>query len=106
MSGNKIYWTDFAKSELKGIFEYYSEKTSVKVAAKITKDIVAHTMVLINQLEIGAVEPLLKAREQGFRYLIHKNYKIIYWYNKNKKRIEISDVFDTRQNPIKLKRNK
>ena len=30
----------------------------------------------------------------------------IYWINTNKNRIEITDVFDTRQNPIKIKRTK
>ena len=35
-----------------------------------------------------------------------KKYKIIYWFNKDKNRIEISDVFDARQNPIKIKRQK
>jgi len=28
--------------------------------------------------------------------------KIVYWTNTKKNRIEITDVFDTRQNPIKL----
>ena len=45
---------------------------------------------------------LLKERIQNFRYLIFKNYKIIYWFNKEKNWIEIVDVFDTRQNPPKI----
>jgi len=31
---------------------------------------------------------------------------MIYWINKKENRIEITDVFDTRQNPIKIKRTK
>ena len=27
----------------------------------------------------------------------------IYWVNKDQLRVEISDVFDTRQNPVKVK---
>ncbi len=101
----KIYWTDFAKSELKEIFEYYRENVNLKVARKIVKEIASSTLRLSDEPHIGAKEPLLENRKQEFRYLVHKNYKIIYWYNKKKNRIDISDVFDTRQNPIKLKRN-
>jgi hypothetical protein len=54
---------------------------------------------------IGQIEELLIDREQSFRYLVHKNYKIIYWINLIKNRIEIVDVFDTRQNPEKIKDN-
>lgn len=102
----KIYWTDFAKSELKTIFEYYKENASLTVARKIVKGIAEDTLKLSSQPHIGAKEPLLEDREQEFRYLVYKKYKIIYWYNKEKNRIDISDVFDTRQNPINLKRNK
>ena len=40
------------------------------------------------------------------RYLVYKNYKVIYWINEKENRIEINDVFDTRQNPTKIKRTK
>ncbi len=45
-------------------------------------------------------------RDQEFRYLLYKNYKIIYWLNIKENRIEINDVFDTLQNPIKIQREK
>lgn len=57
------------------------------------------------QPEIGQIEELLKDREQGFRYLIYKrNYKIIYWINKEENRVEVIDVFDVRQYPLKIRR--
>lgn len=101
----KIYWTDFAKSELKNIFDYYEENANAKIATKITKDIIKRTLNLADYPNIGKKEPLLVERVQEFRFLIYKNFKIIYWYNIEKNQIEISDIFDTRQNPIKLKRN-
>ena len=39
-------------------------------------------------------------------YLIYKNYKIIYLVTLEKNIIEIFDVFDTRQNPVKMSRVK
>jgi len=47
-------------------------------------------------------ELLLVDRTQDFRYLVFKNYKIIYWINNEKQRIEIANVFDCRQNPTKI----
>ena len=101
----KIHWTDFAKKELHNIFEYYKEKASLRVATNLTKNIVKQTLKLSGQPKMGVKELSLKERKEEFRYLVYKNYKIIYWNNKSKNRIDISDVFDSRQNPIKLKRN-
>lgn len=101
----KVFWTDFAKSELKNIFDYHKEKVSVKIAEQITKQIVVTAKELKSFPEMGAVEELLKSRPENLRYIISTNYKVIYWINKHKKRIEIIDVFDTRRNPIIISRN-
>ena len=102
----KVYWTDFAKSELKNIFDFHKNSVNVRIAQQIAEQIVATANGLGNFPEIGVVEELLQNRSENFRYIISTNYKIIYWVNKTKKRIEIVDVFDTRQNPIKMTRNK
>ena len=101
----KIYWTDFSKKELQNIFEYYKENASLKVAKSLTIGIAKETLKLKKQPEIGQIEELLIDRPNEFRYLVYKNYKIIYWINKNKNRIEIINVFDTRQNPAKLEKD-
>jgi len=36
----KIYWTDFAKSELQNIFGYYKQNAGVKATQKIIAGIV------------------------------------------------------------------
>jgi plasmid stabilization system protein ParE len=98
----KIFWTDFAKLQLRNIFDYYKLKTSPRIAKNLVTGIVEKTNTLDFQKEIGQKEELLLSRKENFRYLIYKNYKIIYWFNKEKNRIEISDVFDARQNPVKI----
>jgi hypothetical protein len=55
---------------------------------------------------IGQKEELLKQREIHYRYLIFKNYKLIYSVDMENGFIKIADVFDTRQNPPKIKRTK
>lgn len=93
------------KNQLKRIFDYYKKKAGLKIAKQISKEIIKKTDSLSYFPMIGVVEEILKERPQKFRYVISTNYKIIYWINNEEKRIEIFDVFDTRQNPEKLQRN-
>ena len=100
-----VYWTQIAEDKLDDIFYYYKLKVSLNVAQNLVNGIVDTTIDLNKNPQIGHREILLKDRFQEFRYLIYKNYKIIYWINENKNRIEIVNVFDTRQNPDKLEKD-
>ena len=102
----KVIWSNFAESELDKIFEYYVEKASLKVAKKIIKNILAEPSRLIDNSEIFQTEELLIDRPDIYRYIVCDNYKIIYSVDIELKLIKVADVFDTRQNPIKIKRNK
>ncbi|MBW6483090.1 MAG: type II toxin-antitoxin system RelE/ParE family toxin [Vicingaceae bacterium] len=102
----KIFWTDFSLKELEKIYKYFRERAGVRIAKKIVDGIYKETLKLKKQSKIGQKEGLLKNRKEEFRYLVFKSYKIIYWINYEKKQVEINDIFDTRQNPIKIKRNK
>lgn len=52
---------------------------------------------------MGQIEEVLKDDEREFRYLVYTNYKIVYYINLNTNKVIIANVFDTRQNPEKLK---
>ena len=99
-----LFWTDFSQKELEKIYEYYREKAGVRVAKNLVNGIYNEVLKLKIQPRIGQEEEFLKNRKQEFRYLVYKNYKVIYWINEEENRIEINDVFDTRQNPLKIKR--
>ena len=101
-----VHWTDFAKAELKKVFDYHNETVNVTIARQIVSKIIESTKILSEFPEIGACENLLSDRPQNFRYLLSTNYKIIYWNNTEKNRIEVVDVFDTRQYPKKITRKK
>ena len=73
----------------------------LRVAKNLVNGIYNETLKLKIQSRIGQEEEFLKNRKQEFRYLVYKNYKVIYWINERENRIEINDVFDTRQNPTK-----
>jgi plasmid stabilization system protein ParE len=99
-----VFWTQFAKDQLHDIFEYYNRKSrSINVAKKLVDSIVDHTIGLEKQPYTGQKEELLSDRPQKFKYLVFKSYKIIYWINEPKKRIDIAHVFDTRQDPFKIR---
>ncbi len=100
----RLLWTAFSQKELESIFNYYKEKAGIRIAKNIVNGIFKEALKLKKQPELGQVEELLEAREEIFRYLVHTNYKIIYWINFKENTIEIIDVFDTRQNPVKINR--
>lgn len=98
----KIIWTDFAKLQLKNIFDYYKEVASTAVARKIVTGIRNRTILLKTHPQIGTVEELLSDSPYNYRYLVETNYKII--YRIDNKMIYITDIFDAHQNPQKLKK--
>jgi len=104
--GLGVFWTEFAEKKLEDIFLYYKNKASLSIAKKLASGIVDSTITLENNPQIGQKEILLEDRPQDFRYLVFKNYKIIYWINNEKQRIEIANVFDCRQNPIEINKTK
>ncbi len=97
-----VYWTRFAENKIDDIYEYYEIKAGVSVAYKLVNGIIDRTIGLKKNPYIGSKEKLLEKRDQEFRYLVFKNYKIIYWVNLNKNRIDVANVFDTRRNPGKM----
>lgn len=97
-----VYWTQLAEDKLYDIFEYYKLKVGLNVAQKIVNGIVDASIKLGKSPYIGQQEELLLTRVQEFRYLVYKRYKIIYWVNEQNNRVEIANVFDSRQNPIKI----
>ena len=101
-----VKWTEFAKNQLNEIFHYYKKEAGSTIAKKLVVELRFYVDILESQPTIGQKELYLSEFSNNFRYLVFKKYKIIYWFNKDKNRIEISDVFDARQNPIKIKRQK
>ena len=100
-----VIWSEFAETQLDEIFEYYATNISENTAQKIAISILNQTEKLSESPFIGQEEELLLNRKQSYRYLIYTNYKIIYTVDLSNNFVKISDIFDSRQNPIKIKRN-
>lgn len=100
----KTIWSEFAENQLDGIYEYYERKAGPRIAKKLLKGIINESEKLIKTPLIGQEEEFLKERKINYRYLVYKNYKLIYFVDIENGFVKIADVFDTRQNPPKLKR--
>ena len=98
----QVIWTNFAIAELKNIYLYYRMAAGETIAGKLRKSIFSATKQLIKDPFIGVIEENLVGLKQGHRYLVEGNYKII--YRVVNKDIYITDVFDCRQNPQRMKR--
>lgn len=99
-----ILWSNLAEDSLVAIYTYYREVAGVHIARMIKNEILAASKQLIKHPQSGQVEDLLKQLDEGHRYLVVRNHKII--YKQINEGILITDVFDTRQDPIKIIRPK
>ena len=97
-----VFWTQFAESKLEDIYLYYCEKASERIATRLVNEIINRSLELEKSPLIGQKELLLSGRHLEFRYLVFKNYKIIYFINHSERRIEIVNLFDCRQDPQKM----
>ena len=96
----KVIWTDFASNSLFEIYKYYKEEANESIAQRIKFKIFSATRQLKKHPLSGQVETNLQKLGEDHRYLVEGNYKII--YKRIKEGILITDVFDTRQDPVKI----
>ncbi|AWW28879.1 hypothetical protein DN752_01325 [Echinicola strongylocentroti] len=65
--------------------------------------IINRPRLLTKHPEMGQIEDNPEVVGRGVQYLVEGNYKIVYKVYKEDRAILIAAVFDTRQNPTKLK---
>ncbi len=97
-----VVWTKPARNDLQKIYDYLSKFSLVVAERQINRIIDRIDLLEKGYTKTGQIEPLLRNRKYKYRYLVQDNYKIIYKEISNE--VIINTVFDTRQNPIKLKK--
>jgi plasmid stabilization system protein ParE len=100
--GLDIYWTWLAKKNMQEVRFYYEKEAGRTATRKMITELKQKITNLSESPKIGQVESMLEHRLQEYRYIVYKNYKIIYFVNEVKNRIDIVNIFDCRQNPIKI----
>ena len=102
----KVNWTVFARDELHKLFQYHRSKSNLVIAKNKVEEISKQVLILEKFSFIGQKEDLLADSKEGFRYFLYENHKIIYYVNLEINLVEIVDIFDCRQEPLKMKRTK
>jgi plasmid stabilization system protein ParE len=97
----RIVWTAKAVSDLENIFLFLSSKSETAALKTIDKIYNSVSVFKKGFLKTGQKEILLNRLSKEYRYLISGNYKIIYSFSLTT--VFIHTIFDTRQNPKKLK---
>lgn len=94
----RIIWSPSSKNDLENITDYLFENWSAKTAIQFIS-LVDHLVDLIseNPKQFPQINPKLKVR----KCVITKHNSI--FYRVSAKQIDILRIFDTRQNPEKLK---
>ncbi len=96
-----IVITNPAKSNLRKLYNYYKKEVSKKLAERIKLDLLKTISKLKTNPYIGQKEEQLASLNLNHRYLVNGHYKIIYRIEGDT--IYITDFFDSRQNPTKMK---
>jgi len=97
----EILWTKIAFKNLKKVHKFYIKIANKEVADQIINEIFETIKSLEHSNYIGQEEESLKHLKSNHRYLVIRHNKVIYRLKEDK--IFITHVFDTRQNPEKLK---
>jgi plasmid stabilization system protein ParE len=96
-----IQWSKLALKNLKKVHTFYIKTANNEVADKVVDELFSNIKTLEHSSFIGQLESTLKNLKKEHRYLVLQHCKIIYRVESDI--IYITHVFDTRQNPLKLK---
>jgi plasmid stabilization system protein ParE len=97
----KVVWSAWALQQLDEIHAWYSAQASPAVADRIIERILSVTHLLEQFPFGGQVEPWLEHQHLGHRRMVIGNYKMVYRVIEDE--VRIVDVFDSRQDPLKMK---
>lgn len=100
----KLIWFKRAEKRLCDSAAYSAQEFGKKVAESFMDDVLRQAALLCNHPRLGKVEPLLASKHtHEYRSLVvHQYFKLIYYINKAKKRVVITNFWDTRREPQQL----
>ncbi len=100
-SPTKVVWTVQAKDDLLEVFESLEKSLGWEHADTVTSRLVTKSFRLEQFPAMGPIEWRHSDRFKTVRYLVEGHYKIYYEIRPDS--VEILSVFDTRQNPERLR---
>jgi len=97
----KLVYTEQSLVSLEEALNFIAHKVSYEKLIEIRNEILDAADTLLLQPFQGQTEPYLEHLNLGHRRLIVSHYKII--YRVTAEAIYITDIFDSRQDPAKMK---
>ncbi|MBQ9204054.1 MAG: type II toxin-antitoxin system RelE/ParE family toxin [Prevotella sp.] len=99
-----IIWQNTAKKQLIENITYALAEFGETTANRWEKDVKAVEWRLKRHSVSYPLESLLSSRQKEYRYchVMHRRFKIIYFYDNVKDVVTIMDIWDTRMNPSAL----
>ncbi|MFN8410733.1 MAG: type II toxin-antitoxin system RelE/ParE family toxin [Flavobacteriales bacterium] len=97
----RLLYTRPARQRLVGIEDYFSLHASPKAAARLVDGLLTKALGLLKHPKKGKPERLLAHRGLGHRSLSAGRFLIIYYVEGDT--IHITDFFDTRQHPSRMR---
>ena len=99
----KVVVTHFAFHQLNSIYDYYKWYASIRIAKKIKSEIIIAIKSLKREEVAWQEDEFLNYLNKKHKRLVCGNYKIIYYVNSTENVLYVTDIFDSRQDPIKGK---
>ncbi len=97
----EVVVTHFAVHQIKSIYDYYSFFVSIKIAKIIKAEIISAIKTLKTEEVEWQEDEFLGYLKKNHKRLVCGHYKIIYYFNKTENIVYVTDIFDSRQDPIK-----
>ncbi|RHR58781.1 type II toxin-antitoxin system RelE/ParE family toxin [Parabacteroides sp. AF17-28] len=95
-----IKWAPIAKQNLQDIYQFYLPETGRKKALEIVQTIKDEARYLLISPGVGQYE-MIDNRQTAYRYIVKRHWKLYYTIENNY--IRIAFVWDTRQDPQRLR---
>ncbi len=102
MDEYKVVIADFAFESIRKTHDFLKNFSKTN-ADKQVSDLLKHSKKLQTLPRKNPLEPSLQQAAVEYRFLLFKNFKIIYTILEDEKIVLLVMVFDTRQQPGKLK---
>ena len=99
-----IKWSDSAWQLYNDMLEYARQEFGEKTCRKWEKELLSIYERLQLLPESYPLEELLKDKPIVFRRcsMMHRRFKLIYYYEENKRTVHIVDIWDSKMNPEAL----
>lgn len=101
----QVKYTDTAKEDLRNIATYIAEQSKDKtIAISFVNELREKTKILESFPESGAIPDDRIMKNSDYRFLIHKEYLIFYYYNSKDHTSYILSIFNAKRDYSRVMR--